>query len=57
MPMRIWKNKIALNMYMIHKFFWIVKEENRIFGNIVLLTRQNWFYETSKKLAQFKLNN
>ena len=25
--------------------------ENRIFDNIVLLTRQNWFYETTKKPA------
>ena len=33
------------------------EEENQIFGNIVLLTRQNWFYETSKKPTQFKLNN
>ena len=29
-------------------FFKIIIEENRIFGNIVELTRQNWFYETSK---------
>ena len=29
----------------------------QIFGNIVLHTGQNWFYETSKKPEQFKLNN
>ena len=37
--------------------FKLSKEINQIFGNIVLITRQNWFYETSKKPAQFKLNN
>ena len=41
----------------IHKFFWTIKEESRIFGNIVLLTQQNLFYDTSKKPAQFKWND